>query len=97
MRELLLIGICYAIYSWVRNQFGSASVSAETAYRNAEYMIDAERFLGLYLEADIQSWFLDWEWFLRFWNIFYGTFHFGVTLGVLLFLYISKPFDYPQW
>lgn len=97
MRELLLIAICYGIYSWVRNQFGSASVSAETAYRNAEYMIDAEKFLGLYLEADIQSWFLDWEWFLRFWNIFYGTFHFGVTLGVLLFLYISKPFDYPRW
>ena len=97
MRELLLIGICYVFYSWVRNQFGSASVSAETAYRNAEYMIDLEKFFGLYLEPDIQRWFLDWEWFLRFWNIFYGTLHFGVTLGVLLFLYIRKPLDYPKW
>ena len=97
MRELLLIGICYAFYSWVRNQFGSASVSAETAYKNAEYIIDLEKFFGLYFEPDLQSWFLDWEWFLRFWNIFYGTLHFGVTLGVLLFLYIRKPIDYTKW
>ena len=97
IRELLLIGICYAFYSWVRNQFGSASVTAQTAYRNAEYMIDLEKSFGLYFEPTLQSWFLDWEWFLRFWNIFYGTFHFIVTLGVLLFLYFRKPDDYPKW
>ena len=62
--------MCYAFYSWVRNQFGSASVTAQTAYRNAEYMIDLEKSFGLYFEPTLQSWFLDWEWFLRIWNIF---------------------------
>ena len=54
-RELLLIGIFYAIYSWVRNQFGSAAVEPGTALRNARHMIDLERFVGLYIEADIQG------------------------------------------
>ena len=45
VRELLLIAICYSCYSWVRNQFGSASVTSDTAYRNADYMIETERFL----------------------------------------------------
>ena len=44
--ELLLIAICYSCYSWVRNQFGSASVTSDTAYRNADYMIETERFFG---------------------------------------------------
>ena len=50
VRELLLIAICYSCYSWVRNQFGSASVTSDTAYRNADYMIETERFFGLYFE-----------------------------------------------
>ena len=96
-RELLLIGIFYAIYSWVRNQFGSAAVEPGTALRNARHMIDLERFVGLYIEADIQGWFLGWDQFLRFWNIFYGTLHFVVTLGALLYLYIRQPNAYPRW
>ena len=75
VRELLLIGAFYAVYSWVRNQFGSATVESGTALRNARHMIDLERFVGLYIEADIQGWFLGWDQFLRFWNIFYGTLH----------------------
>lgn len=96
-RELLLIGIFYAVYSWVRNQFGSATVDPETALRNAGHMIDLERFFGLYIEADIQSWFQGWDLFLRFWNIFYGTLHFAVTLGALLYLYFRQPHAYPRW
>ena len=97
VRELLLIGAFYAVYSWVRNQFGSATVESGTALRNARHMIDLERFVGLYIEADIQGWFLGWDPFLRFWNIFYGTLHFVVTLGALLYLYIRQPNAYQRW
>jgi len=96
-RELLLIGIFYAVYSWVRNQFGSATVAPDLALRNAGQMIDLERFVGLYIEADIQSWFIGWDPFLRFWNIFYGTLHFIITLGALLYLYFRQPKAYPRW
>ena len=97
VRELLLIGAFYAVYSWVRNQLGSATVESGTALRNARHMIDLERFVGLYIEADIQGWFLGWDQFLRFWNIFYGTLHFVVTLGALLYLYIRQPNAYQRW
>ena len=66
VRELLLIGAFYAAYSWVRNQFGSATVEPGTALRNARHMIDLERFVGLYIVADIQGWFLGWVLFLYF-------------------------------
>ena len=97
VRELLLIAICYSCYSWVRNQFGSASVTSDTAYRNADYMIETERFFGLYFEPTLQSWFDTWVWFLRFWNIFYGTLHFVVTLGVLIYLFLRASDEYRKW
>ncbi len=95
-RELLIVAAFYLAYTWIRNQFGSAAVDASTAFRNAEWMIDAEKALGLYIEADLQEWFLDWEWFLRGWNIFYGTLHFAITLGVLGWLYVRRPDHYPR-
>ncbi len=96
-RELGLILGFYLVYSWVRNQFGSASVSSDQAFSNAETVIDIQEAIRLYVEPDIQSWFVDWGWFLRFWNIYYGTLHFVVTAGVMLYLYLRQPADYPKW
>lgn len=96
-RELVVIGTFYAVYSFVRNQFGSAAVDWTVAYNNARAVIDVERAMGLYQEARIQSWFIDWEIFLRFWNVFYGLFHFAVTALVLIFLYTRDPAAYPKW
>lgn len=89
--ELALIGIFYAVYSAVRNQFGSASVSPKKAYDNAITIIDAEKAMGLYFEETVQGWFLGQHLFLKSWNIFYGTFHFAVTLGILLWLFLRHP------
>ncbi|MEQ8717281.1 MAG: phosphatase PAP2 family protein [Acidimicrobiales bacterium] len=96
-RELLIIGTFYAVYSFIRNQFGSAAVDWTVAYENARAIIDVERAIGLYHEARIQSWFLGWDGFLRFWNVFYGLFHFAVTALVLIFLYTRDPVAYPRW
>ncbi|MDH3753550.1 MAG: phosphatase PAP2 family protein [Acidimicrobiia bacterium] len=96
-REALALGLFYAIYSFTRNQFGSAAVDESVAHDNAIVVIDIERALGLYIEADVQDLFIDWTAFIQFWNLFYGTFHFVVTAFALIFLYRRFPIDYPRW
>ena len=93
--ELLLVGIFYGVYSFCRNLFGSAAVDWTVAYENALEVIDVEEALGLYIEEDVQDLFVDWTPFIQFWNVFYGSFHFGVTAFALLFLWFKFPRDYP--
>ncbi len=95
--ELVALGAFYGIYTFTRNQFGSAAVEPSVALDNAEIMIDVEEALGLYFEAALQELFIDWTAFIQFWNLFYGTFHFGVTAFALVFLYLRFPRDYPRW
>lgn len=89
--EVLIVLAFYGVYSAIRNLFGSAAVSPEQAYNNAVEIIDAEKSIGLYFEETVQGWFIDWGWFLKAWNIFYGTFHFVVTLGILVWLFKRFP------
>lgn len=96
-REILYILTFYAVYTFIRNQFGSAAVDSTVAYDHAREIIALERSLGLFHEQTIQSWFLDWPWFLRFWNVFYGTFHFVVTIGALAWLFVRHARDYRVW
>ena len=102
-REILLILAFYAVYSFVRNLFGSQGtgpgIDASVAYEHARQMIDLERALGLYFEADLQRWYLDLPamGFIRFWNILYGTAHFVVTAGALFWLFRRDKARYPRW
>ena len=93
--EVTVILIFYVIYSFVRNQFGSAKVAPNKALANAEKVIDLEKTLGTFKELQIQKFFIEWEWFIQFWNIFYGTFHFAVTIFALIWLYLKFPERYP--
>ncbi len=95
--EVAMIVSFYVVYTFIRNQFGSAAVDPETALDNAVLMIDIEKATGLYKEAQIQSWVIDWTAFIQFWNLFYGTFHFAVTGGVLVYLYRRQPGPYRFW
>jgi len=96
-REIALVLGFYAVYTSIRNQFGSAIVEPETAYDNAEIVINIEQALGTFHEQTVQGWFAGWDWFLWFWNVFYGTFHFGVTIFALVWLYRRFPERYPRW
>ncbi|HEX4903388.1 MAG TPA: phosphatase PAP2 family protein [Acidimicrobiales bacterium] len=102
-RELLYIGAFYLLYSFVRNLFGSQGtgddIDASVAYEHARQMIDVERTLGLYFEADLQRWYLDLPamGLIRVWNIFYGTAHFVVTAFALLWLFRTDKARYPRW
>ncbi len=96
-KELLVVLGFYLVYSWVRNQFGSAAVEPDVAFDNARRIIDLQDAMGMGFEDELQGWFLDWGWFLRFWNIFYGTLHFVVTGFAMVYLYRRDPAAYPRW
>jgi len=95
--EIVLVLIFYVFYSAIRNQFGSTSVSSSKAFNNAESIIDLEDSLGLFFELEVQNFFIDWRWFIQFWNLFYGTFHFVVTAFALIWIYRKFPVLYPRW
>lgn len=95
--ELVLIVAMYGVYSLIRNTFGSASVDPEAAYDNALRVIDVEKALGIYHERAIQQAFIDHDWFIRMWNIFYGSFHFIVPIAVLVLLWTRSGRAYRLW
>lgn len=95
-RELITIGLFYGVYTLVRNQ-GIASDSAVEARRHAGQVIRFERFFGLFQEARIQKAFIDWRWFIKFWDVYYGTFHFIVTIVAIVALYRYQKHRYAIW
>src|SRR5437016_11118833 len=84
-REVAIVAGFYGIYSAVRNLFGSASVSSARALAHAQDIIRVERSVGLFHEETVQHWFLGWSPFMWICNVFYGTFHFIMSFGVLCF------------
>ncbi len=96
-KEVGLILAFYAVYSVVRNTQGSAVVSEARALRNALRVIRWEKLLGMYHEEAIQQRFLAWDGFIEFWNLFYGTIHFFVTIFALVWLFRRFPARYRKW
>ena len=100
-KEVAIVAVFYIVYSWTRNQFGSNRLAAEgiprAAFRNAEHIIRAEQALGLYIEPGLQQLFLPVTWFIQFWNVFYGTAHFIVTIAVFSLLFWRRPNLFPFW
>src|SRR3546814_16425475 len=76
-KEVLFGAAVYAIYSAVRNQFGSAGGDPGPAFEHARQLIRLEEAIGLYVEPSIQSWYLDLpaDGLLRAWNVFSGIAH----------------------
>ena len=96
-RELLYILAFYSVYTLIRNTQGSATVSAAKAFANARHVIRWEEALGSFREEAIQQAFLGARWFISFWNVFYGTAHFVVTVAALVLLFRRMPWRYPLW
>lgn len=92
-KELLLAGAVYLVYSIVRNQFGSASGDPGPAFGHARDVIDLEKAMHLYVEADVQQWYLDLpaDGLIRLWNVYYGLAHFVVTFAALVWMFRRDP------
>ncbi|HEY8525354.1 MAG TPA: phosphatase PAP2 family protein [Acidimicrobiales bacterium] len=101
-REILYIVLIYIAYTLVRNQFGSGAgteVDPGPAFNHAKAIIQLERNLGLYFERSLHQWYLDLpgHGLIRFWNVYYGLFHFVVAAGALIWLYVAAPARYRLW
>jgi PAP2 superfamily len=100
-KEVLIVLVFYGVYSWIRNQFGSNSIRPGEvpyhAFANAERVIRFESLIGLYHEQAIQQVFLPYRLFIQFWNTWYGTVHFVVTVAVIVLLFRKRPAVYPVW
>jgi hypothetical protein len=91
----VLVGVAiYLGYDQLRDRV--AGVSAD-AFRHAQQIVDAEKFLGLYHEHSIQHAFIHVDWFMAFWNIWYGTIHFVMPVVALVWLYRKLPARYVRW
>lgn len=97
VKEVIIIAVFYFVYSSTRNLTGSATISEEHALLNAERLIRLERSLHVFHEATLQSWLLSQQWLLWISNVFYGTAHFIVTIGVLIWIFIAVPEQYRFW
>ena len=95
-REVLYVLVFYVVYSFIRNK-GVATESVQHAFSHAKAVIRIERLLGLYHEESLQDAFLGQRWFIRFWNIYYGTFHFIVTTWALVWCFRRRPDRYARW
>ena len=70
LKETVIGSLFYALYSAIRNRFGSFHLAASgvplAPFRHALQVVRFERVLGLYRERDVQQLFLGHHRFLQF-------------------------------
>jgi membrane-associated phospholipid phosphatase len=92
--EVAFVGIFYFVYSAIRNSNEGTTTAAR---RNALRLIEWQQSLGINHERMLQEWALELKPIVIACNYFYGSLHFVVTTGVLVFLYRRWSDDYPLW
>lgn len=92
-RELLLIVLFYSAYMGIRILINKPSGSEE-AFRHARQIFSWEKATGLDIELGLNEHLLKYEWLAVAFNLFYLSAHFIVTIGVVIWLYRSRPGQY---
>jgi hypothetical protein len=92
--EVLAIVAFYLVYSTIRNLHHG---NAAEAFEHAKEVIRLQRDLGINVEQSIQHWALGFRPLIIAANYFYGSLHFVVTAGVMIYLYRKWSDDYPLW
>jgi hypothetical protein len=93
VREVVIILTFYWVYQAIRaaaNHPGSTT----RAFANANRLVGWERALHIYNEQFVQQLFLGSYAFIKVMNIYYGTLHFMVTAGLLVWLFLRRPHQY---
>ncbi|WP_398957457.1 bifunctional glycosyltransferase 87/phosphatase PAP2 family protein [Streptomyces sp. GC420] len=91
--ELLVIRVVYSAYSEVR---ASVDGSRGTAEKHGDWVLAAERFLGIDIEHWANRTVTEIGWLEETFNFYYTSFHFIVPLAILGVLYARRPGDY-RW
>jgi PAP2 superfamily len=92
--EVGFVAAFYFVYSTIRNL---NDASRSLAFHHAKQIISLQLDLGIFHEQTIQSWALHVRPLIIGANYFYGSLHFIVTGGVMVFLYRRWTNDYPLW
>jgi hypothetical protein len=92
--EILAVVVFYVVYSTIRNLHHG---NAAEAFQHAKELISLQRDLGINVERSIQQWALGYRPLIIAANYFYGSLHFVVTGGVMVYLYRRWSDDYPLW
>jgi hypothetical protein len=90
-REILLIGVCYGAYSFVRNLVPTRHIAA---LHRAGDLLSLERALHIDVELPLNHLFARVGWLGVGANYYYATLHFAVTIGVLGWLFARHPGRY---
>lgn len=92
--EILAVVAFYLVYSAIRNLNDS---NASEAFDHARQLIDLQETLGISIEQSVQSWALGFRPLIIASNYFYGSLHFVVTGGAMVYLFRKWTDDYPMW
>lgn len=92
--EILAVVVFYVVYSTIRNLHHGDPAEA---FQHAKELIRLQQDLGINHEQAVQDWALGWRPLVIAANYFYGSLHFIVTGGVMVYLYRKWSNDYPLW
>jgi hypothetical protein len=92
--ETVVMIVLYRLYDFGREK---AVGTTREAFANARDIISAQKTLGIYWVRSVQQAFLNVDWFIAFWNIYYGTVHFVLPVVTLVWLYRKAPARYVRW
>ncbi|HEX2903241.1 MAG TPA: phosphatase PAP2 family protein [Jatrophihabitans sp.] len=87
-QELALIAIGYFLYGRVRNLVPNQRSIAERHGRGVQHLQDA---LHLNFELSVNRFVAAHEWLAQIMDYYYATLHFIVTIGVLVWLFRTRP------
>lgn len=106
-REVLYVAAFYGVYTAIRDTQGSAGggtngTSAVVAFHHAQQVIHAERDLLIYHEQQLQHFFIHHtgtltQPFFQFWDLWYGSAHFVVTIAVAIWLFRRDKVRFVLW
>jgi hypothetical protein len=92
--EAAFVGAYYALYSAIRNLNEGSTREARI---HAGQIIGFQRWAGINAEHQLQHWALGFRPLIIACNYFYGSLHFVITAGVLIYLFQRWRNDYPLW
>ncbi|MEE8386341.1 MAG: phosphatase PAP2 family protein, partial [Dehalococcoidia bacterium] len=89
--EGLVVGVAFLLYFAVR---GAVIDRPETAYWHALDVIDAQRYLGIFWEDDMNEWIRDRQFWAQTANVVYFWLHFPLIIVFGIYLYYGQRGKY---
>lgn len=90
-QELLFVGICYELYSLVRN---AVPEHERPAFQRAADLLNLEHRLHIGVEQSVNAFVAGQHALAYICNYYYATLHFVVTISVMVWLYRRHPLRY---